>query len=401
MTTELRIEVSDEHNASATPDANGQYPVQIIRKSLRTGELGTSDDYRFNPVTGDFEFYSVVDDSWVPANPVDPRFATVFPPLTGTDAHCDSAHSIRWWLENRYVPLALTLLNGLSSVAGIAAAIVGFITEFIHIPYGYFIAIAIELAQGLVDAGAGNIATAMTSGVYDDLECLLFCRMGGAGQLDGAGFSGLIADIADTFSGDAETILSAIVGLAGLSGLNGLASQGFDRGNCASCGSCAGWCYSFDFTADDGGFTLGGAYSPTNQQQGQWVSGTGWQHTTTASGNARRRGVYITRRIDATVITKVSMRYTYSAGAANTWENGYGTWSINLEGDSVAGAVYPTLPGASPKEWTGSIDSTLLGLSLMCCVHGPGLNTGSGGTCVITGVTFEGTGNNPFGTDNC
>jgi len=161
------------------------------------------------------------------------------------------------------------------------------------------------------------------------------------------------------------------------------------------------WCYYFDFEVTDGGFTA----VDTPPTFGNWVSGSGWQTedkviTITNPDQARRFVDIIKTGFGTTTLTRVELLYDYSPGsfpstrAALTGDSNIGGWfSVNNNVMSSGSDLNIT--------WSGTQSGvTSLHFSLRSCVDQTTPYTYNG-SALLRGVRLEGTGDNPFGDDNC
>lgn len=161
-------------------------------------------------------------------------------------------------------------------------------------------------------------------------------------------------------------------------GLN--ASGGTMAAPDADCSDC-GWCYTWDFTESDGG------WSSDSRGSGATYDGSqGWGDHTTGSV----RGTYIHLPLAGSIdITKMSMVYTATLPTT--------VWVLagRLAGDDGFTESASAGTGGSVS-WTGtaSVDELIAQVG----------NTTTGtpsGTSRITRVTVYGDGDNPFGENNC
>jgi len=159
MTHTIRIEVSDEHNANATPDANEQYPVAILRKRLAADELQPA-NLRYNATTDTVEFSPDGGETWLEAPASDPRNQTTYPALTGSDIRCRAAASMVRYISDLTTEAASAIGNG-ATAAGIGALLVAIIG--VLGPWGLLLDLAIAIGIGLVAIGASAMTAALTS----------------------------------------------------------------------------------------------------------------------------------------------------------------------------------------------------------------------------------------------
>lgn len=167
---------------------------------------------------------------------------------------------------------------------------------------------------------------------------------------------------------------------------------------------CEGWCYTFDFTATDGDFSVGGQ----GLQQGYGMHDTsGWRETIFLSSTLSRTGAQISRAFPMQGnVTEVHMTYSMERGDFNNPGSPYGM-RLRLNNTNVSNQIN-SAPGAWAQEGE---DITLTWLSpagVQCDAIVLVLNAGSrqsattpGGNCQITRLVLRGNGANPFGFSNC
>lgn len=152
------------------------------------------------------------------------------------------------------------------------------------------------------------------------------------------------------------------------------------------------WCYEFDFTVSDGGFSL--AANSVGRPYGEYVAGLGWRQTSYPdSPNERAAG--IVRLISVqTTITSVSI-YT----AVEPWSMGVSHLPniITLGYPSALSHDFRIITGALPEVNLTNLDWQNA-QSLLLDVYNP---SHADRWTTITRVVVRGTGINPFGTDNC
>jgi hypothetical protein len=143
------------------------------------------------------------------------------------------------------------------------------------------------------------------------------------------------------------------------------------------------WCYEFDFTVSNGGWTV-------NAGAGNWVSGQGWTGMSFGTGGGISG---LQKSFSNTFLTSVTVVHSASGFSATQKEIWYQRDSDPIQyhvlTDSAAAFNMPnvsTVDDFSPSEvdhielyWGGA----------------------SSYDCTLTSVTIRGTGTNPFGISNC
>jgi hypothetical protein len=159
------------------------------------------------------------------------------------------------------------------------------------------------------------------------------------------------------------------------------------------------WCYTWDFTANDGGWTvynLAGVFTATYQ------AGVGWRPVNVTGGGRTHRAASI--KIDVPVmanITSVEIEYDFTIGSfvdtTSTFVTGYEPPQTDLAFALTSGQ--PSGVGLTEFR-TFDIDTAE---NFFVFFRSSVRNIGQtpNGDVTIRRVTLRGTGLNPFGTDNC
>lgn len=341
--------------------------MPIIRKKLFADEVYPS-DIRYNPDTGTVQ--SLVNGDWVDNPLADPRNQTTFPPRATADPACDGAKSVSDALKNQISGVITAIDDGKT-----AFTIIGLILGLFSFGlFDIFVAIALAIANAMLDAGTAALNAALTDAVYDTLTCILFCHMDNHGRLLPNGLNLVKTDVTDQIGGLGATILNSMLSLAGEGGVNNLASKGTSTGDCSGC-DC-GWCYEFDFTTSSYGLTL---------IYGTWVDGVG------IVGTAAGTGVAIFFNIplpSSAMMTKGCMTVDCT-----------GTNNISWAANNGAVALLSTTNNPA-----GSYEAVNVPITLNAGENmgiNPSSGAGQGGNVTLTKLRLSGSGDNPFGTNNC
>jgi len=161
------------------------------------------------------------------------------------------------------------------------------------------------------------------------------------------------------------------------------------------------WCYYFDFAVTDGGFVP----FDTPPTFGTWVSGSGWDTqdkviTITNPDQARRFVDIYKTGFGTTTLTRVEMVYDYTPGSFPSTRAAL-TGSSNIAGFFSVNNNVMAVGTDLNIAWSGTQTGvTTLQFSIRSCVDQstPYVYNGS---ALIRGILLEGTGDNPFGMDNC
>lgn len=205
--------------------------MPIIRKKLIASDV-YPDDIRYN--TGTDTVQSLIDGEWVDNPAADPRNQTTFPPRITSATACDAAQSVVDALKGQIDGILAAIDNG-QTAAQIAGLILGLLSFGV---FAIFINIALAIANAMLDAGTVTLAAALTSTVYEQLNCILYCHMDNQGRLQPGGFEAVQGDVDGQIGGLAATIINQMLSLAGEGGINNLASLGTSTGDCSGCTDC-------------------------------------------------------------------------------------------------------------------------------------------------------------------
>jgi len=306
---------------------------------------------------------------------VDPRHQTTFPPNMGTNQPCDSASSVVAWIEN-LISTSTTIIGTGSDATSLAAFMLGLLVDLG--PFGILIDLITAVALGLVSLGADVINLNMTADVYQQFLCILLANMDSSGRLTADALATVESQVTSEIGGIPADILNPILSLMGEGGINNAGSTQHMTGDCASCEE---WCYQWDFTTSDGGWSA----DPTNG--GTWVDGAGWEASVGSGGT---NSCYITLTVPS-LATVTAWTLVYSA------VDNDGSDLIRFYDDSSLTYDY-----TDPTSGDTFTDRTISGGAFSAAVnfmrisgHWPS------GSVTIKSFKIGGTGTNPFGANNC
>jgi hypothetical protein len=169
------------------------------------------------------------------------------------------------------------------------------------------------------------------------------------------------------------------VGPIGLSNAGRVARE--SGNNCDACDCEDGWCYTFDFTLSDGGWT------PATGYQSNYVAGEGW----TWGDTLNKDRAFIKRSFAMTTYTSIEIEIsTPMTGNARYW------WFCNNAniGCTRQGALTTSQVIVAR---TGSWTTNILSLGF----ENSSTNPATPFNGYIKRVTLAGPGANPFGENNC
>lgn len=259
----------------------------------------------------------------------------------------------------------------------------------------------LQQAQGLYEFDWATYATAPTlsDDQISELQCLLYdnaSETGGIVSFDfGAVSDGVVAALGSN-PGVAVALLLAYMQTPGLNAAGGVNSA-VDP-DCSECDPV--WCYEWDADNDpaweffpDGSFPGGqrGSFS-----SGQWLGADGTNPTARSTEVMMRILFPAIATITAVDVVWTKTNGTWTGSATNQFvvdsSNGWYDGSV-IESHDAQTAVDGTF------SWTGSQSvSSELTIWMFAALFAP---VGSYGSLAIQSIKIQGTGDNPFGDDNC
>jgi len=352
--------------------------MPIIRKKLDPNTVYPS-NLRYDEGTDTIQ--KNVNGEWKDSPESDPRHQTTIPPHVTSNTACDAAQSVVDALQGQIdgITEAIDNASTLFTIAGIILSI------FTFGAYAVFISLALTVADSLVGYGSAAIEAALTAPVWEQLRCILYCNMDSNGRIAESDLGAVQTQVSTEIGGLAATIINQMLSLAGEGGVNNLGALGTSDGaDCSGCGCVDEWCYDFDFTISDWSTFVTGEF-------GTWVGGTGWVGVAYGSGG----GLHLIFDFDVAQVRGISMVHTAS---------GYGGYQkLSIWENTPAAGVNHTLV-SDPEEMNGiniysqydSFDIVNLANKVSLYVDGA-----ASSNATIHHVTFWGTGENPFGENNC
>lgn len=362
-----------------------------LRINPYNGRLQQSND-------GGLTWFDVEDGPWIDS--LYPPFSAMpqpRPEFTEDDKLCAAAATAAYVLRNLYTQTGDTLLNVVAATdweyaSALGSMLSGFLLMIGAVATQPYVAIATLL--GIVGVRQQYVDYPLDDDDEERLTCILLeyatLHPSGAVTFDFNGVWGAI-DLDSPKNGLVRFLLTMI----GPDALN--YAGAIDAGLTVDCSPCtAGWCYEFDFTVNDGGWTLspGGA--------GNYVVGIGWQAEYQVAGTNGYRLINIERTVSPNMtVTQIEVEFTYSAGVQTAGtDTAFGIW-----GDGYAVPFSPTIllsdaDPTSPQVRTQTANVSSLRIQIM--PGGRTFNTADpGGSATLTKITVRGIGDNPFGADNC
>lgn len=363
--------------------------MDIVRKELTPDELQNPNN-RYNP---DCDCTQTTIDggaTWQDNPGIDPRTSTalLLPVPTTSDPRCDSATGITANFRDGLTQVIANLNTTSNAFAG--ASIILTILDFLD-GIGLIIQLFIDFCTLILSIGVELVEADFTNSVYAQFACNLYCDCKDDGSFDATAFDKLLTDNATSF-GEFSTvniILNSWLNGLGFVGLSNVGSVKRTSGDCSDC--ACGWCYEFDFTIDEQGWVL----TPIGASvRGQYLSGQGWSSNDNVCEGADWNNAF-----------NVNLLTTYTA-TVDTMQIDYTSTNGTSDGIDVA-VGYPS--GFSAETTYGEPGGTL-SFSPNCPVlqiyvqMNPSTSSCGGdrpGSVIMSKLRLYGTGDNPFGTNNC
>lgn len=310
------------------------------------------------------------------------------PPNTGdlSGQYCSMAGYIVSWLDG--------LWNDTLNAVDASNSIVEIVSELAEAAAPNVISFITGTVNSVIALGTSAARAAVTTEILEEVKCDLFCLLEQNDGYSEAVFNSWISGISTSYPSN--------VGIQLWAGLSGWYDSAIwqqrayigslsTSNDCTACECDDEWCYTFDFTQGDQGWTRS---SPANA--GVYVAGTGWRTTSGTYYGSTRTLVDIRRAMTGVTVTRVEMAYNFTKNpSTNTSSSAayMGDGSGSMAGTTLGGETNGT---GKNLAFTGS--RTINGF-LQLQVQTSFLS--SGGVGEIIAVTLRGIGTNPFGEDNC
>jgi hypothetical protein len=220
--------------------------------------------------------------------------------------------------------------------------------------------------------------------LWGDVACAIYSAIVGTGYITTGNLGNVISNICGIayIHADVVTALCSFITNIGIENLRAMQNVAvLDNVDCSGCGT---WCYTWDFSASDGGWT--------NVYTGLYGTHTGgqWQATTSGGGNA----LIIHKTFTAATITQIEIWYgTLTVDTTSPREIQLGHAGPAVFTGFLGTAANP--PITNRAFGVGSIVGDELVINLE---SGPAGNVSWG---TVQRVTIRGVGTSPFGASNC
>lgn len=353
----LYVELSEDN-----PHDLDQPSISVIRKRLSEDQV-TPANTRWDETCDCVQTSPDNGTTWNRDDGQDPRInpAGKLPALTGGDPQCDAAERIGAAFH-RYVDTFLAAASIVEAINGVLSLLLVFLPGI-----GIILAAIGAGVEALFGIGTTVVNLAMTDPVYEQIKCIIYCHLSADGQMNQVQLDAINSDVATFVGGIPNDVWSIYQNALGFVGLSNSGVKGTETGDCTDC-DC-GWCYTFDFSINDGGWEplLGEA-------RAHYIDGCCWA-TSVFEGSELCQ---IVLNFTSATITEVLVIGDVVTVSNNAIELPCGTVisNSNIIGTDVN------------QGWTGS--------TVADCIF---LNRD--GTNNVKSVLLRGTGTSPFGDNNC
>jgi hypothetical protein len=176
--------------------------------------------------------------TWTDAPLYDPRVnSPVFPPISGADGsdkRCAAAASAAVLIQEQ---VGDQLTDDMTRYT-----LAQLITDWTQVYIGTsnpFQALLTVIANQIFALVIATLRPALTSTVYDQLRCIIYCNMSGMASIDGTQWQQIRSDITDQIGGIAGVFLEHLVYLLGNGGMTNLVRSGaVSEATCDDCTEC-------------------------------------------------------------------------------------------------------------------------------------------------------------------
>lgn len=190
---------------------------------------------RYNPTTGELES-SPDGTTWTENRGIDPRFTGVRNALS-TAVDCDDAKYIVGYVQE-YLERSLDdldLAGNIMSAVGIATGVL-----IAVLSGGILAAAVIPMIAAIYNVGASAVRTALTSAVWEELVCIVFCELDSLTEVSDDKYDAIRAAVLADIGGIAgQTLWNAITSMGPVGLQNAIALQQSASGVPADCDDCS------------------------------------------------------------------------------------------------------------------------------------------------------------------
>lgn len=373
---EIWVAVSEESAPGTT--------LQVVRKELNPNEV-YPENLRYNEDCDCIQQTYDGGATWVRQDGQDPRHSTTFlyPPITADDPRCQAAANMTLFFQNLIGDVLGVISAGLDAL-GVATSIMPLFVELG--PFAILIDLGIGLSSALIGLGVDVINAEFTPEFYEALTCVFFCNIQSDGTVNEGDLSEINADVIAQFNPDVQLIMGACFLLMGEVGLSNAGTIGDAPADCDEC-EC-NWCYTWDLTTSEFDFEL--VPDPINGGTvGSYSSGLGFiTRLYPDGGNDVSLQVALTFPMSNIVEVQMTVAIT------DWYGDPAGMYLRQVGYDQPVYAVQAYINEAATHIYTFTVNLDVDGFTFQCYNFGTQ-------DVILSRITLKGTGDNPFGSDNC
>jgi len=306
--TELLLVVDSTHDPDSTPNAHGDYVVDVIRTRLDEADV-TNTSVRYYDTPPVFQTTYDGGTTWVDTPDADVRYSPYaqFPHLTPyAGVGCDTAARMTAQLK--------ASIELMCSVGDAAQAVTGLL-ELILLPTGLvgtLLSLFFTICDWIIDNGQATILAAFTTAVYDDIRCHLYCHIEADGSITQVNLDAAWEEIKAAHTGTVATVIDEVRFLFTDNIFTNAGVKRTETGDCTGC-ECD-WCYEWDFTGTDGGWT---AQVISGLNFAVYSPGNGWGARIQTDGCSSHGYWYMEKALGGsfTSLTAIDVEYVTAIGA--------------------------------------------------------------------------------------
>jgi len=236
---QMLIVMSEDVN----PAVDGTPNIQVIRQRLAPDQV-TPKNLRYDTECDCVQQTPDDGTTWIDTPQADPRHGDGFrlPARTSTDPQCDAAANM-----TVHIQATFDAIIGSSSALQAANAVFGVFSLFFF-EFGIVIDAILAVVSAIFAVGTSTLEGALTSDVYDQLLCIIFCNINLDGTVTADQYDAIYNQV-DTapapMAGTAASVIKLLLSTWGEVELSNAGARGEEVGDCSACTDCQ-WCYRFD-----------------------------------------------------------------------------------------------------------------------------------------------------------
>jgi len=356
--------------------------IQIVRKLLTPDEV-SNPNQRYNADCDCVQTSYDGGTTWTDTPSGDPRHfpGNLFPPVVADDPQCLAAGN----MTDRIKFLLDTIITS-ATIFGAATGVINILLVILP-GAGILIDLVLAIAEALFEIGLATVNAALTSDVYDQLACIIYCQLDASGQCSAGAYAVIRGRVDSEIGGVAAIAIDYALDQLGEVGLSNAGTIGESVRACDECPVCE-WIRVCDFTIDT--YFFEALPIADWDPDCTYVAGVGFVTPTdqTRPGFSDHAvQMAMGRLIPDAHFTQIDVEGSVTWGTNVSFTN-----SVNLLGDgSTLGTL--TDPATMPFGFLGSFDSLSTHLDVIGVIGY--FATAPGGSMTVSKITLHGTGPEP------